>query len=299
MDNLKTLAKQNGAKFFSKEIDDREVASFAMIPSSLNRNDIYFGFFEYELLHQQLIKEAMQEAIEWAKEEGYCRILGPININTWFNYRFKVGFNGNDKDYLWEPTNPTQYVDTIKELGFTISQSYSTIATGDIEKMLVKAESAKKRILTDGYTIRPIDMNNLQKELVSLYKISSAGFKDNYLYSPITQEQFILLYTAGKDHFDFSYTSFACDKNGDDVGFFFVLEQDEYIVMKSTTVLPQHRGKGISNAILHPSFKRAIEEGKKGYISALMIDGAQSNSYSKHGSFLWSHQYALFEYKLK
>jgi predicted GNAT family acetyltransferase len=297
MEQLKQFAKTLGATFFTKEENGDEIASVAIIPLP-KPHTAFFGFYHFDPNKKEIAKQNMEQAITFAKEQGIKHLVGPIDVNTWFSYRLKIDHNGNEKDYWWEPHNPPQYVELLKELGMKEHMSYSTVATGDIEKMLEKTKHATLRTENEGYSFRLIDMDNLEKEIEALYNVSIIGFKDNYLFSPIDLETFKKLYTAGKTQIDFSYSCFAIDNEGKEVAFFFVFEQDDYIVMKSTAVLPEHRGRGLSNAVLYPAFQRALQENKRGYISALMIDGAQSTSYSKHGNFLWSHRYALFELDL-
>lgn len=287
--------KHFGAEFWVAYIDNRPVARIGASRAPHDPSAAFFGFFEMDLSAEEEAKALYETAEHWAREQGLKKLIGPVNFNTWFPYRFKTNSTQSDKEYFWEPVNPPQYPQLIESLGYSSEQKYHTVCSGNMQGFAEKAQKNFERAAGAGYTFRNFDMENfIEKEVPILYDISIKGFKDNYLYSPIALEQFRGLYVGTPKQMDFSYSQYALDMNGKEVGFFFVFAQDEYIVMKSTTVVPEHRGKGISNAVLYPAFKRAMEEGKKGYISALMIAGAQSESYSKHGDFLWSHEYHLY-----
>jgi GNAT superfamily N-acetyltransferase len=290
MDTLKQLATAQGAIFFQQA-----GCEMALMPSYRDPQELFFGFFCWDLQDLLAAEQLLSDALNWAKKQNYQSIIGPININTWFDYRFKIDQGTHPHNYFWEPSNPPEYVELFLKHGFTTYQSYSTIATANLSGMLKRIEQSTNAAAQQGYSVRPIDMSNLDREIDTLYKISLEGFKDNFLFAPITQEHFRQLYTAGKSHVDFSYSAFIQTAQQEEVGFFFVFAQDQYIVMKSTTILPEHRGKGLSNAVLGPAFRRAIREKKEGHISALMIAGAQSTSYSRHGDFLWEHRYALLQ----
>jgi hypothetical protein len=259
----------------------------------------YFGFFETDLSYQQKLAPLFEQLDQWMKSNQVEKVTGPVNYSTWFSYRFKTESVKSNQHFPWEPINPPEYPAIFKEHGHVLGQKYQTVASGNLPAMIAKTSASLERALAADYTFRPFNLERfVEDEVDILYRISIEGFKDNHLFSPITLEQFRQLYVGAGKALDLSYSYFAISPKGEEIGFFLVFAQGEYIVMKSTTVLPEHRGKGLSNAVLHQAFSRAVQEGKKGYISALMIAGAQSESYSKHGEFLWSHEYHLLERKL-
>ena len=264
-----------------------------------SKSDSYFGFFEISPLYGEHATQLIDAVKKRSIKLGRSQLIGPINYNTWFSYRFKTSSINSNQQFSWEPVNPPEYPRYFLDSGFSSFQKYNTVITGNIQQFYNKTKEAKERVEKLGYSIRSFNMDHfLDQELPILYDISTKGFIDNFLYSPISYEQFSQIYTGGVKEIDFSYSAFALSPEGKEIGFFFVFPQENYIVMKSTTVVPEHRGKGISNAVLYPAFKRAIAEKKEGYISALMIKGAQSESYSSHGNFICSHEYELMKFSL-
>ncbi|MBT3236095.1 MAG: hypothetical protein HN353_09105 [Bdellovibrionales bacterium] len=274
----------------------------ARIGANLSQADkqlAYFGFFETDIAYQKQLSPLFDQLHLWMRTNHVVKAVGPINYNTWFNYRFKTSSTDDHHHFPWEPINPPEYPAIFTEQGYQWGQKYHTVASGNLPAMVQKSEAAWNRAHTLGYTFRPFNLERfIEDEVELLYRISVEGFKDNYLFSPITLEQFRQLYVGAAKQLDLSYSLFVTAPDGNEVGFFLVFAQGQYIVMKSTTVLANHRGKGLSNAALHQAFTKAVTESKKGYISALMIAGAQSESYSQHGDFLWSHDYHLLEREL-
>jgi predicted GNAT family acetyltransferase len=77
------------------------------------------------------------------------------------------------------------------------------------------------------------------------------------------------------------------------VGFFFIFPDNGYMVMKSTAVKHEARGKGISNALTYLAGMRALEKGLTKILPSLVRAGIQSESYAKKAKLLWEHRYVL------
>ncbi len=258
------------------------------------------GFFECDLTTPAGIEaggKLLEAAESWLKAKGVKTAYGPMNFNTWFPYRFRTSQNIDKQDLFfgWEPVNPPEYVDIWKSAGYETCELYATKAHGELDAFAAKTKPAYDGALAAGYTFRTVEpIQFLEKDVPVLYEISSQGFKDNFLFEPIPFEVFRALYVpiAGKS--DLSLSHIAFDKDGKGVGFFFCYEDQGHLVLKSTAVVPQARGKGISNAVAYLAAEKALKKGVNKYITALVKTGAQSESFAKKGSLLWEHEYTLF-----
>jgi GNAT superfamily N-acetyltransferase len=124
------------------------------------------------------------------------------------------------------------------------------------------------------------------------------GFADNLLFEPIPFPVFEALYRATAHAVDFRLSSFVVDPEGQDAGFVFGFVDRGYAVVKSIAVRPQHRGLGLSTALLHQVIAAAFAAGVRSGISALVRSGSKSQQFlvSRHDAVRgWRHDYALFE----
>jgi GNAT superfamily N-acetyltransferase len=253
------------------------------------------GFFEVDPRFESVASDLLDAASEWLSSRGCARAVGPLALNTWFPYRFRVD-SESEHHFPWEPINPPAYPGLFARAGFTEVQGYHSVATAGLAAYAEKTRPAYEKAAASGFTFRPFDGAKLmEREVPLLHEISLKGFADNYLYEPIPLAAFRELYVPIANKMDFSYAFFVLSPEGKEVGFFFGFLQEDAVVLKSVTVLPEYRGFGLSNALSHLIAKRGVEHGATKYISALVRSGAQSESYGKKGETLWVHRYALYE----
>ncbi len=255
----------------------------------------FVGFFEAE--NSTIAKELLSCVEEFSKSNNCHSIVGPMNINTWFQYRFSTAsIENGDTIYPWEPVNPPEYNDFFKDSGFEINQTYTTNGIKGLTYKLDKYEASYQKATSNGYTIRHIDFDNdLENEIKRIYEISMEGFKDNLYFEPIPFELFRQLYVPAVKSYDFKYSTICESSSGEAVAFFFVFKQDNYMVLKSVATKINHRRQGISNALTLISLKSAKEDNLKNTITALVKDEAVSEAFSSGGDFLWSHKYNLYK----
>lgn len=267
------------------------------------------GFFECDPSRGDVAKALLDAAASWAASHGARRLLGPMNFNTWFPYRFKVkaagtgGANANDdRQYAWEPVNPPEYPAFFESMGFRAIEHYHSVGTRSTRDIFEGTRAAFERAAGLGYTMRKFDSAHLlDREVPILHRISMAGFADNFLFEPIPEEFFRELYVPIANKVDVSLARFVLDPAGKEVGFCFAFADradsgadQGQLVIKSIAVLPEARGRGLSNAFVHDCCREALTRGLDVFVSALMRSGAQSESYSRKGQEVWRHEYALF-----
>ena len=272
-------------------------ASIGISSAPLDPTCGLFHFFEMNFLENaQLAQEAALTLLAFAQTQlqaqGKKKIIGPLTYHTWFSYRYLLAAGGTQSYYQWEPANPPEYPQLFLENGFTIQQKYHTRANGKVANFLAATKIHYQTACAKGYRFCPIGEN-----LTALYRLSMEGMANNYLFSPISFEQFSALYVPLIKKYNSSSSYFALDTQGQEVGLFLIFPDHQAIVLKTVTVNPAHRGQGLSNALLYLGIHGLVMQyGEKYFtevISALMIDQAQSESYSKYGPLLWERQYGL------
>lgn len=256
---------------------------------------VFVGFFEAK--NKTVARELFKQVEEFSKANSCNSIIGPMNINTWFQYRLSTAcVEDGDTVYPWEPVNPPEYNDFFKDSGFEINQTYTTNGIEGLTYKLDKYEASYQKATSNGYKIRHIDFDNdLENEIKRIYEISMEGFKDNLYFEPIPFELFRQLYVPAVKSYDFKYSTICESGSGEAVAFFFVFKQDNYMVLKSVATKINHRRQGISNALTLISLNKAKEDNLENTITALVKDEAVSEAFSSGGDFLWSHKYNLYQ----
>ena len=166
-------------------------------------NTAYVGFFES---HKNIpaVRKMFEIIEEKAIKDGKTKILGPIDVSIYINYRFKV--DRFDKTYTSEPYNKDYYAWLWEHIGFNVCDNYISnqlrkVEEGDIDARL---ERIYHRYKDRGYKfISPTDetynqcLNDVYDLMMNLYADFS-GFKK------LTREQFIHLYTQMKAVMNFN-----------------------------------------------------------------------------------------------
>ncbi|MBI2711240.1 MAG: GNAT family N-acetyltransferase [Bdellovibrio sp.] len=260
-------------------------------------NTGFIGFFEGQSF--SVANALVQEALSWLKKRGVDEVYGPVNFNTWLPYRFRIHPDSSPV-FAWEPINPPEYPIWFGEMGFSADHLYHSDGLDGLNGILEGTSKDYEKALKAGYTFRPADTEALlEKEVPILYKLSMPSFRENFLFEPVPYEFFKQLYVPLAKKADVSLARFACDPQGNEVAFFFNFKEGNSMVSKTVGVLPQARGLGLSNAMLHSAAQAAIEQGLSGSVMALMKSGIQSESYGKKQNRIWRHEYVLFKKELR
>lgn len=267
----------------------------------------YFGFFEVDYTSREQAHQIglalLEQAQNWCRSHGVQKFAGPMNLNTWFPYRFRID-DGSALRFDWEPCNPLIYPEIIAEFGAKPEDQYHSQAYDQIDQVIEKTQSSFDRCLHLGFKIERLTPEELMESLPDFYQISIQAFKENALFEPIDFKSFSQLYTAVASRPKPSFIYLLRDPSNRPQGFLFSFVDDwcepngkarKALVHKSVALAPQARGQGLSNALMHLSYVEAQNELQiDSVISALVRTGIQSQSYAKKGNLLWEHHYGLW-----
>lgn len=253
------------------------------------------GFFEVDDGDDEAAAGLLATAETWLRHKGVKTAYGPIHLNTWFPYRFRVG-GTDDRSYGWEPVNPPTYPRCFEAAGYVEDQRYHSELMTDLDKIVKGFEKGYRKALDAGYTFRRVNTGEgVEGEIPILYRLSVAGFRDNYLFDPIPETVFRMLYVAQARKRELMGCYFVSHPQQGEVGFFvcFVDEAGQF-VGKSLVVLPGHQGAGLSLGLQHLSFGDALRAGHRSAVGALLQSGNRSEAASRRSSLGWQHFYALY-----
>ncbi|MGH7323970.1 MAG: GNAT family N-acetyltransferase [Candidatus Rokuibacteriota bacterium] len=270
----------------------------------------YLGFFELDV--NDLARDAVAGALldtarAWLGERGVRTIYGPLDLATWFNYRFRVPAEGSadeeaEASFAWEPVNPPEYARWFAEAGFREAERYCSVGFRIDDPALVDLVVATTGLAHDqardkGLSFRPLDAARLEAELAVLYALSMEAFGENFLFEPIPLEVFRALYVAGVARLAEPLIHFVLDPQGREAGFVFAFIDRGYAVIKTIAVRPQFRGRKVSTALMHLVFRDAAARGLHRAIAALVkTDSTSAILAARHERVqAWRHEYALYE----
>jgi len=205
--------------------------------------------------------------------EGCTFAVGPMDGNTWQRYRF-VTERGSEPPFFLEPDNPDDWLDHWTAVGFAPLASYHSALTTDLATRDPRAEETSHRLAERGIRMRNLALANFETELAKLHAISLVCFANNFLYAPISAEEFTAQYAAVRNYLRPELAILA-EKNGELVGFIIaapdLLQAKRGVLVdtaiaKTMAVHPAHAGIGLGgylvdrlHAAMHTlGFRRAI-----------------------------------------
>jgi GNAT superfamily N-acetyltransferase len=272
---------------------------------SATRPDIgYLGLFEAELGDgfANAADLLLGAAVDWLREMGVDRMIGPVTYNTWFPYRFRLA-DGDERQFDWEPVNPPEYVRAIEAAGFELLERYTSTGFGALRDVADQLEAAYQKARSAGYSFPRIAHRKTGADIRELHRLGHAAFADNFLFEPIPEALFADAYLGIADKGRPLLAWLVVDDGGEAVGFLYAFvdrwhgdgHTETCLVLKSVGVVPAARGRGLSNALVYLAMTEGLRLGVDYAVSALVRAGIPSESYARRGRHLWRHEYGLWE----
>ncbi len=220
-------------------------------------------------------------------EGGGTLAIGPMDGNTWQRYRF-VTERGTEPPFFLEPTNPEDWPGHWTAAGFAPLARYHSALTTDLATRDPRSAETTRTLTERGITIRPLDLADFGAELARVHALSLVSFANNFLYSPISSQEFAEQY-APLRAFIRPELALLAEHAGELIGFIIavpdLLQAKRGVVVdtaiaKTMAVHPAHAGSGLGgylmdrvHAAMHTlGFRRAIHalfhsENRSGKIS--------------------------------
>ena len=284
-----------------------------------NRPIGMLGFFD-SINDAAAAEQCLLAAVDWLRGRGCQLIVGPIDGDTWHEYRLNVG-PSRDPLFLGEPSNPDYYPKLWSESGFRVLESYHSKTVEQIDTILPAVQPALEAAVSKGYQFRPIDLSRFDSELGLIYDLSIASFAENFLYEPIERDEFKRLYQPARSVVDEDLVWFASDENGKPVGFLFCIIDYRIAVdamrgkpnlfgklrfllnkrratrvnFKSICVLPEHRQNSVAAALMCKAYEASVRKGFQQANLCLIKDGNPSTKLDGQQSRIM-RRYNLYEF---
>jgi GNAT superfamily N-acetyltransferase len=267
------------------------------------------------------VHELLTAACAWLKSQGCHTVAGPIDGDTWHEYRFNLG-PFDEPPFLKEPHNPAYYPDHWEAFGFRTWQTYHSRRVPDIDAARDGMAQKWRSVRDRGFRFDGIDVDQFEHYLERLYAIVPEIFRDNFLYSDITRDEFMALYDGTETLVDSDLAFILVAPDGRDAGFSFtfpdvaravasmdgkksVWAKAKYLLhsrtevgnVKTVGIMPDFQGQGLYTAMTYQFYEGMLGKGLTEANLCLMSDGNISAS-ADGGDGQVLRRYAIYRLEL-
>jgi hypothetical protein len=225
--------------------------------------------------------------------------------STWRHYRFLVE-RGSEPVFLLEPDNPDAWPGHFRDAGFEVLAGYFSAVTEDLGFEDPREAAVAGRMRRAGLRVRTLDLSRLDDDLRLLFALSTATFDQNFLYTPIAEEEFLAQYRPLLPRVPPEMVLLA-EQDTTAVGFIFGYPNapsadagaPDTAVAKTIARIPGRAWAGVGTVLTAEFQRRARALGFRRIIHALMHDSNNSRNLSARWRARPIRRYALFARTLR
>ena len=209
--------------------------------------------------------------------------------NTWQPYRL-ITKRGHEPIFFLETDNPDTWPMHFINRGFKpIKTYYSSLAT-DLSSPQPKIELLTERLMKAGIKFRRINIGRFEDELRRLYALCLLSFSENFLFTPIGEEEFMNMYLPLKP-FILPELVLIAEQHDSPMGLVFGIpnylqaergQAIDTLIIKNLAVHPTHRGIGLGSVLFAGCHSAAKELGYARAIHTYMREDNISRKISTH-----------------
>lgn len=242
----------------------------------------------------------LDHAVRRLGDRGLAVAVGPMDGNTWRRYRMLTD-RGDEPPFFLEPDNPDEWPGHFAAAGFAPLARYFSALNEDRSVTDPRVPATLARLAAEGVVIRPIRLNRFEDELRAIHALSLEAFAGNFLYTPISEADFLTMYAPVRAHLRPELILLA-ERRGSLLGFVFGLPDlaqaqrgrpIDTAVAKTVAVRPGRAGAGLGSVLIDGFQRAARRLGYRRVIHALMHEGNRSRQMvARFGRPM--RQYALY-----
>jgi GNAT superfamily N-acetyltransferase len=251
----------------------------------------------------------LQFATQELAAHGCTYALGPMDQNTWRDYRFVIERNDHAsklanfacESFLMEPRNAPEWPDQFARNGYSAVAAYFSALVEDLCVRSPRLERVRQRFAAQGISVRSIRADDTEAEIRRLFSVAQAAFAGHLFYADISESDFLNMYLPFREWIREELVLVAEDSDRV-VGFCFAVpdllqaklgQSIDTVIVKTLGVLPDRRYAGLGQILLEDVHHRASEAGFQRGIHALVRDIAPLRRiFLRYGNVC--RRYALF-----
>jgi hypothetical protein len=274
------------AKSFSID-DDRGAAHImALIDERLPGKGLV-GYFAST--NSTVGASVIEQAAAWLRDtHGLHDIYGPINGTLPNDYR--INLEDNYK-FPGEPVNPSWYLEAFERAGFRIFNQYVSGVARHYQ-MLMRLRRLTTRKPAPGYEhlrVRPFETGETAaaaRDFEIYHELRNAIFPFQSVYCPAISLAERRYNASGK--FDPEYSYFLVDGERE-IGFVMAYAYQGQLILKTLGLLPEYRGKSLSELLLIPIHEKAARAGLRSVVYGMIRVGNNAFRMMPPGVAIFRH----------
>jgi GNAT superfamily N-acetyltransferase len=232
---------------------------------------------QFQAASPQAAADLLRGACHVLCAQGCTVAIGPMDGSTWRSYRFTTWRDGSPR-FLLEGDQPDTWPTWWQEAGFVPRDEYWSARVEDLTAADPRLLGVRQRLAAAGVVVRPLRSADLHDDLRRIYAVSAAAFTANVLYTPISEADFLAMYTRVLPLVRPDLSRLA-EQDGRPVGFVFALPDAEEarrglpvttLVVKTLAVLPGREWAGLGKVLLEDLQQAAHRAGFRRAIHAYM-----------------------------
>ena len=231
----------------------------------------------------------LQHACGQLAAHGCTLAVGPMDGSTWQRYRLLTD-RGVEPRFFLEPDNPDAWPTHFTANGFTPLAHYYSALNPNLGQCDLRMPEAARRLAAEGVSIRPMDGARFGEELQRIYTVTMASFRHNFLFSSLSEGDFVDLHHALVPYIH-PELIFLAEHAGRLGGFIFGIpdvlqarrgQTIDTIIIKTLAVDPAYAGGGLGSLLAARCQESAHNVGFRRAIHALMHERNASRTISGH-----------------
>jgi GNAT superfamily N-acetyltransferase len=221
----------------------------------------------------------LREALSRLRQEGCQLAVGPMNGNTWRDYRW-VTEPGDRPAFLLEPNHPLDYPSHLSRHGFQPVARYFSALTDQLSGPDSRLERARRRLAGCGVSWRCLRDETLADDILSILQVARVAFRNNPFYVEPDVEEFLSSCERLRQSTCLNLIQLALAEQRP-IGFVFAVPDGlqaarqqtvDTVVVKTLATLPGRRYAGLGQVLLASVQHEAASRGFRQAIYALVRD---------------------------
>jgi GNAT superfamily N-acetyltransferase len=231
----------------------------------------------------------LDAALERLATEGCTLAIGPVDGNTWQRYRFLTE-RGSEPPFLLEPDNPDEWPGQFTAAGFAPLAQYYSALNDNLTPDERRLADLERRVAERGVTVQPLRAERFDEEMRRVHALSLLSFRDNFLYSPISEADFLAQYAPIRPYMRPDLVLLA-EREGELVGYIFAIPNllqarsgrpVDTAIVKTMAVRPDQGGFGLGGLLMARCEEAIRAAGFTRAIHALFHEANRSGRISGH-----------------
>ncbi|MBI4640342.1 MAG: GNAT family N-acetyltransferase [Candidatus Tectomicrobia bacterium] len=228
-------------------------------------------------------------ASEQLAAQGCTMAVGPMDGNTWQRYRLLTE-RGTEPTFFLEPDNPDDWPTHFTDNGFSPLAHYLSALNTDLSQGDPRVRKVAERIEDHGIRIRSLTLDTFEDELRRIYDMTVVGFRSNFLYTPLSESDFVAQYLPIRPYIRPELVLIV-EFHDSPIGFIFAIpdisqtrwgQTVDRVIIKTMAVLPEYVGIGLGSLLIARCQEIAKNLGYTRAIHALMYEKNISRNISAH-----------------